>query len=118
MLQMCPDPENTFVAYSVLFHEATCVALLELVLYHPSSSESLGDYAADLLSYAYDSVAQLLVIKHSEVQVGEEAVAEILRQRNDLAFEIGIRSLTIIRYIAENVERQVNFYQTSIKFQI
>ncbi|KAI4468940.1 zinc finger mynd domain containing protein 10 [Holotrichia oblita] len=104
LLRLCPDPENTFVAYSILFHEATSVALLELVLYHPSSSESLGDYAADLLSYAYDAVAQLLVTKHSD-EIGENGRTEILRQKDDLLFEIGIRCLTIIRYIAENVER-------------
>lgn len=79
--------------------------MLEVVLYHPNSSESLGDYAADLLSYAYDAVTQLLVIEHSDVEVGEKSLTEILRQRDDLSFEIGIRCLTIIRYIAENVER-------------
>lgn len=107
MFRTCPEPENTFVAYSILFHEATSIALLELVLFHPNTSESLGDYAADLLSYAYDAVTQLLVIEHSVIEVNEKSQKELIRQRDDLSFEIGIRCLTIIRYLAENVERLV-----------
>ncbi|XP_017771991.1 PREDICTED: zinc finger MYND domain-containing protein 10 [Nicrophorus vespilloides] len=105
LLQMRPDPESTFIAYSILYHEAVAVSLLELILFHPNGCESLGDAASDLLEYAYDCVAQLLVIECKEPSTAEKGRTEILRQKEDLAFSIGIRCLSIIRYLAENMDR-------------
>nr|XP_022909776.1 zinc finger MYND domain-containing protein 10 [Onthophagus taurus] len=105
LLCLNPQPENTFLAYTILFHEAVSVALIELTMFHPSTPESLGDIAADLLSYAYDSVAQLLVIDHNDDLPHEKAEIELRRQQDDLAFGIGIRCLSILRYIAEHSDR-------------
>lgn len=105
LLQLEPHPESTFIAYSVLYHEAICIALLELVLFHPSCCEALEDYAADLLDYCYGLVSQLLTTKPIDSIEIEDAEKELLRQRNNLSFEIGIRCLTIIRYMSENLDR-------------
>lgn len=39
LLKLEPNPESTFIAYSVLYHEGVCVSLLELVMYHTSCCE-------------------------------------------------------------------------------
>ncbi|KAJ8947878.1 hypothetical protein NQ318_010024 [Aromia moschata] len=105
LLKVEPNPSSTFVAYSVLYHEAVCVALLELVLYHPSCCEALNDSAADLLDYLSGTASQLLTTTQTEAVNNESAEKELLRQRNNLTFEIGIRSLSIIRYLTETIER-------------
>lgn len=102
---MEPHPESTFIAYSVLYHEAICVALLELVMYHASCAETLQDTAFDLLDYVCGTTAQLLSNQPREMDPEETGKIEILRQRESLAFDIGIRSLSIIRYLAEYLDR-------------
>lgn len=103
-MKLEPCPETTIVAYSVLYHEAVSVALLELVLFHPNCCETLEDAAADLLEYSCSNVSQLLSIKPIDPPLNEKSEKEILRQKNNLSFEIGIRCLTIVRYLAENLD--------------
>lgn len=105
LLKLDPHPESTFIGYSVLYHEAVCIALLELVLFHPSCCEALEDNAVDLLDYCYGTVSQLLNINPTECIEPETAEKELFRQRNNLSFEIGIRCLSIIRYMSENLDR-------------
>ncbi|XP_028130564.1 zinc finger MYND domain-containing protein 10 [Diabrotica virgifera virgifera] len=104
LLKLEPYPENTFIAYSVLYHEAVCVALLELVLFHPNCCETLGDVAADLLEYSTANVSQLLTITQTEPDLSETTAKQLIRQKHDLSFEIGIRSLAIIRYLSESLD--------------
>lgn len=106
ILQFEPNPENTFIAYSVLYHEAVCVALLELVMYHANCAESLSDHAIDLLDYTCGLAAQLLVIEQLE-SAGENELQDFKRQQNNLVFDLGIRALSIIRYLAEYLDRFV-----------
>lgn len=105
ILSLIPNPENTFIAYTVLYHEAVCVALLELVLYHSSAAEALEDAAGDLLEYAYDAVCQLLVTSTKESDPKETPKQELKRQRKNLTFDIGIRCLSILRYMADNLNK-------------
>lgn len=104
-MKLEPYPESTFIAYSILYHEAVCVALLELVLFHPSCCESLNDNAIDLLDYSYGTALQLLVVKPQDSEETESAEKELLRQKNNLCFEIGVRCFSIIRYMSENFDR-------------
>ncbi|KAJ8972356.1 hypothetical protein NQ317_008766 [Molorchus minor] len=105
LLKIEPSPTSTFIAYSVLYHEAVSVALLELVLYHPNCCEALEDSAPDLLDYLSGIAAQLLTTKQIEAANNESQETELFRQRNNLAFDIGIRSLSIIRYLSEAMDR-------------
>lgn len=100
LLKLDPEPEGTFLAYSILYHEAVCVGLLELVMFHGSAAEALADSAHDLADYAYGAVSQLLV-----VMVDGEEQRELVKQRNDLCFDIGIRCLSVLRYLAEHLDR-------------
>lgn len=81
------------------------MALLELVLYHPNCCEALEDSAVDLLDYLSGTTSQLLAITKEDAANKETAEKELSRQRNNLAFEIGIRSLSIVRYLADSIDR-------------
>ncbi|XP_066255153.1 zinc finger MYND domain-containing protein 10 [Euwallacea similis] len=107
LLKLEPAPKSTFVAYSIMYHEGVCISLLELVLYHSSCCETLGDSAVDLLDYACGVVSQLLSIKPQEkaINTKESTQQELERQRNELTFKIGIRCLSILRYLAENLDK-------------
>ncbi|XP_019768921.2 zinc finger MYND domain-containing protein 10 isoform X1 [Dendroctonus ponderosae] len=105
MLKLKPDPESTFLAYSILYHEGVCVSLLELVVYHMNCCETLDEASVDLLDYVCGSISQLLNFKHEEQGKQESAKDELFRQRSNLSFEIGIRSLSILRYLAEHFDR-------------
>lgn len=105
MLDLISNPESTFVAYTVLYHEAVCVALLELVLYHSGVAEALEESTDDLLEYAYDAACQLLITSHQDVVEKESAKEELLRQEKNLTFDIGIRSLSILRYVSDNLTK-------------
>ena len=43
--------QSSFPAYTVLFHEASCLSLLEAILYHRDSVEALEDAGTDLTDY-------------------------------------------------------------------
>ncbi|KAL3288444.1 hypothetical protein HHI36_002889 [Cryptolaemus montrouzieri] len=105
LLKMQPYPESTMIAYSILYHEAVCVTLLELVTFHGSCCEAMEDSALDLLDYTCGLASRLLSVKYQEMNTKESAKQELGRQRDNLDFDIGIKSLSIIRYICESMER-------------
>ncbi len=43
--------QSSFSAYTVLFHEASCVALLEAVLFHRDAVEAVQEAGPDLTDY-------------------------------------------------------------------
>ncbi|GLV36500.1 Zinc finger MYND-type containing 10 [Carabus blaptoides fortunei] len=104
ILKFEPEPSNTFTIYTVLYHEATCIALLETVLFHSNSCETLDEAALDLLDYCTDAATQLLNYKHCQPMENESAQDELRRLQSDLQFDIGIRSISILRYFAEYLE--------------
>lgn len=105
LLLLEPNPTNTFVAYTILYHEAVAVALLENVMFHANCCDALGDTAADLLDYCCGAVSPLLSLQHSDKKTEENnSSKELLKQEENLMFDIGIRVLSIIRYLAENLE--------------
>lgn len=114
LLKLEPNPESTIVAYSVLYHEAVCVALLELVMFHSSCCETLDDSAADLLEYLSGTLSQLLLVKQTDGNAKESSTEEIMRLQQNLSFEIGIRSLAIVRYLAENMNNLPVFVTTGL----
>ncbi|XP_066143556.1 zinc finger MYND domain-containing protein 10-like [Euwallacea fornicatus] len=107
LLKLEPAPKSTFIAYSILYHEGVCISLLELVMYHSSCCEALGDSAVDLLDYACGVVSQLLSNKPQKkpTRNEESAQQELTRQRDVLTFSTGIRCLSILRYLAENLDK-------------
>lgn len=114
LIKIEPNPESTMIAYSILYHEAVCVALLELVMFHSSCCETLEDSAADLLEYLSGTVSQLLIVKQTDGNIKEDNIEEILRLQKNLTFEIGIRSLSVIRYLTENMNNLPLFVTTAL----
>lgn len=104
LLLLEPNPPNTFLVYTILYHEAVAVALLENVMFHANCCDALGDTAADLLEYSCNAASQLLAPRQSIEEV-QEASKELLKHKENLIFEVGIRVLSIIRYLAENLDR-------------
>ncbi|XP_044735852.1 zinc finger MYND domain-containing protein 10 [Chrysoperla carnea] len=115
LLKLQPEPENTFFLYSALYHEATAISLLEIVLYHADSCEVLNDVVLDLIDYVYDAITCVIALKSkikTSVTDGENITdieqivrEEFPRQRDNLVFDIGMRCISIIFHIIVNVER-------------
>lgn len=104
----------TFFIYTVLYHEINAISLLEMVLYHENSCESLGDYVIDLIDYSVQSITQLLKLVHSgyndklksvltENRSPAEDLEIVIEQSNDIAFNIGIKSITILSYLSDKL---------------
>lgn len=94
---------NTFLLYSVLYHEETAVSLLESVLYHSDSIESINDSVIDLIDYSVEYVTKLLFSQKKAKQnvSTHSCLEEIVEKKNEIEFDIGLRSISILRYLAE-----------------
>ncbi|EDW73071.1 uncharacterized protein Dwil_GK17346 [Drosophila willistoni] len=110
LLEIDPNPQATFLIYTVLYHEAALVALLDLCLYHPSGCEVLQESVLDLIDYCAHSVSQVIGLvsmgyheNESKVDVDEAVLTELERQKRDLIYKIGLRCISILNYLADNV---------------
>nr|CAD7414929.1 unnamed protein product [Timema poppensis] len=109
MMKLEPEPVTTIIPYMVLHHEATAIALLETLLFHADSCEALGDTCLELVDYATFAVVQLISSPNpptreesrAEVALSSE---ELMRQREELAFNIAMRCITVLGYIAQNLD--------------
>lgn len=101
LIKFQPDVPQVFPIYSVLYHEGVCINLLEAVLFHGDSCEALGEFSLDLLDYCYENAAQLLTYKHFDPDGSESGEQELKRHESLTQFDIGIRSISILRYFAE-----------------
>lgn len=104
---------STFILYSILYHEAVAISLLELLLYHENGCQALNDAAMDLIDYCTQATVQLIGLthlKHIQYNVDpkslpiENASEELDRQKKDLQFKIGLRCLTILSFIADKID--------------
>ncbi|XP_035452063.2 zinc finger MYND domain-containing protein 10 [Spodoptera frugiperda] len=112
IIKLEPAPENTFGVYMVLYHEAATVGLLETVLFHEDGAQCISEVVVDLLNYAVDQLTALLGLINNgylkpmsakELEC-ETAIEELERQKRDLQFDISMRCVSIVRYIAEHME--------------
>lgn len=107
------DVNSTFVLYSILYHEAVAISLMEILLYHENGCQALGDAAIDLIDYCAQAIVQLIGLSHlKHVQdnvdakslQAETADEELDRQNKDLQYKIGLRCLTILSFIADKID--------------
>lgn len=103
----------SFILYTILYHEAVVVSLLEMCLYHENGCAALNDVAMDLIDYCAQAVTQLIGLVHSKhfhAEVDPRALAketmaeEIERQKRDLQYKIGLRCLTILSFMADKID--------------
>lgn len=81
------------------------MGLLETILFHCNSCESLEDTSLDLLDYCFEAAAKTLTYKYEAPELNENTQKEIQRQKQDLEFDIGVRAISVLRYFAEYLER-------------
>ncbi|KAH8315709.1 zinc finger MYND domain-containing protein 10 homolog [Drosophila kikkawai] len=110
LLEIDPNPQATFLIYTVLYHEASVVALLDMCLYHPSGCETLQESVMDLVDYCAQAVAQVIGLvsmgyheNESKMDVDEAVLTELERQKRDLIYKIGLRCISILNYLADNL---------------
>lgn len=60
LLDIDPNPQATFLIYTVLYHEGAVMSLLDVALYHASGCEALQDSAIDLIDYCAQGIAQVI----------------------------------------------------------
>ncbi|XP_021207310.2 zinc finger MYND domain-containing protein 10 isoform X2 [Bombyx mori] len=112
IVKLEPAPNNTFGLYMVLYHEAAAVGLLETVLFHEDGATCISEIAIDLLQYALDQLTALLALINTgylkPISVNdiecESPIEELERQKRDLQFDISMRCISIVRYLAEHME--------------
>lgn len=64
------EPSNTFMLFSVFYHEVVAVSLLENILFHCESSNTVDDTIIDLVDYAVQCTTLLLDEKTTEIYEG------------------------------------------------
>lgn len=112
LLNVC-DTNPTFMLYTILYHEAVAISLLEILLYNENGCQALCDIAIDLIDYCAQSIVQLIGLAHLKQMHEnidpralntENASNEIDRQKKDLLYKIGLRCLTILSFIADKID--------------
>lgn len=102
-----------FILYTILYHEAMAVSLLEMCLYHENGCAALKDCSMDLIDYCAQAVIQLIGLvhmRHFHEEVDAKALAnettaeEMERQQRDLQYKIGLRCLTILSFMADKID--------------
>lgn len=111
LLELEAQPLATFAMYTVLFHEATAVSLVESVLFHANGCEALGESCLDLIDYCAQSITRLVgLVDEREKQdsvdttLSESAAEELERQQRDIFFKIGLRCLSILGYLVDKID--------------
>lgn len=104
---------SSFLLYSILYHEAVVISLLETLLYHENGCQALGDFSIDLVDYCAQAIVQLISLAHLKHVPGnfdpnklqkETIREELKRQKNDLLYKIGVRCLTILSFIVDKID--------------
>lgn len=106
-------------SYMTIYHEASVLNLLEVMLYHRSACENADDTLVELIDYTYRKFAALLKkideapeghFKHVKPLDAKEhgkphdPKAELTRQKEDIEFSITMTCFAIIRFITDHME--------------
>ncbi|KAK6630044.1 hypothetical protein RUM44_005442 [Polyplax serrata] len=104
ILKLQQEPQNTFIAYIILFHEITAVSLLTNILYHKDSLQGAEDTVVDLIDYCSIEVVRLLsgdYIKIQESTTNVNNMEDLKSQCKTIGFNIGLSAVCILRYLTE-----------------
>ncbi|XP_075209939.1 zinc finger MYND domain-containing protein 10-like [Lycorma delicatula] len=101
------NPDVTFPLYIIMYHETTALGLLQNILYHQDSAEELGDSAVDLVDYCVLNILHLInCYKYVDldIEIQDLSVVEDLQKKEkSVAFDIGTRCVSVLRYMVENL---------------
>ncbi|OAD60114.1 Zinc finger MYND domain-containing protein 10 [Eufriesea mexicana] len=105
LIEMNEEPKNTFMFYTIFYHEDIAVSLLENVLFHCESAETMNDSVLDLVDYSVKSVSLLLDVPNIEIYESvkdpNSCLEDIFEKKKEFEFDIGMRCISILRYLAE-----------------
>lgn len=110
LLEIEPNPSATFMLYTVLFHEATVISLIEICLFHQNGCESLADSTLDLIDYSLQSLTQLIGLVNvmddgsARSTTNETITEELERQKRDILYKIGISCVSVLCYIVDKLD--------------
>ncbi|CAL8109365.1 unnamed protein product [Orchesella dallaii] len=111
-----------FSIYPILYHESTCINLLETVLYHPESAETLGDGIVDLTDYCLRLMNQFITFgndddeendeghqngsgdRQRQAKEASEKDVDIIKISRGVLFGNCFKGLSTLRYIIENID--------------
>lgn len=111
---------NVMRVYFTLYHEATLVNLLEVLMYHNHVVGALGETAVDLVDYVARRMQSLAVpVQYNEMVAyakkthtaaetadhitNRDKQQEIKDHINDIGFKVGVASVSIARYLCEHI---------------
>ncbi|CAF0933407.1 unnamed protein product [Adineta steineri] len=114
------EPQVTFSIYIIFYHEASLVNLLETLMYHEDVCTAFDDQILDLVDYSYRILTEIIrKIKHEEQRTrhrqitnnenvsneNSENIKELLTQEETLRFDMGMKMLSIVRYICDCLQK-------------
>lgn len=109
-------PTTGFPTYLILYHEASLVSLLEVVLFYRESCENLNETVLDLIDYTHRKITELIMnedVKVDNENGGMEAgespesiIKEMKEQETKIAFGVQMKSLSILHYISDHLSVQ------------
>ncbi|KAI9141546.1 zinc finger MYND domain-containing protein 10-like protein [Paraphysoderma sedebokerense] len=107
---------GSLMAYMLLYHEATIVNLLEIVLYNKDALLSAGDTLLDLVDYCTRKIATLCAWEEPEEEDTAEDVKgkvdkmlrmseieQLQTQKRELDFVVSMTSLSLLRYMTDHI---------------
>merc|ERR1711998_642305 len=98
-------------SYVPIYHEASCINLLECCMFHRTSCEAAEDSVIDLMDYCYRKLVYLVSVPnrdlYTQVLDAKDCAAqtdlEILEgQVLDLEFQIGMCVISVTRFLTDH----------------
>ena len=87
-----------------LYHEGCLLTLLELMLYHSSACESLGDSLVDLIDYCHRTLSRSIGAQDDNQSLSKHPSLKHL-EIGHLEGSVVIRCIAILRFISGHADR-------------
>ncbi|KAM0737414.1 Zinc finger MYND domain-containing protein 10 [Formica fusca] len=107
LIDLNGEPPNTFMMFSVLYHEVIVISLLENILFHCESAQTIDNMVIDLIDYAVEHITILFdektfeIYERFEIKDPNSCLEEILEKLKVFEFDIGMRCISILHYLIE-----------------
>lgn len=98
-------------SYIPVYHEATVINLLEILLFHRTTCEEAGDALVDLVDYCYRKLTYLVNVPNSELCTQLKSAKDgldwddetvLLEQKKECEFQICMSSISVIRFLTDH----------------
>lgn len=94
--------------YFAVFNEAVLANLMEVILFHRTAIEGLGNYLVDLMEYCYGKLSELINKGNkqypSTTSTASSQIEQYKNSYNKIEFEVQMTCISIIRYITDNIK--------------